>query len=167
MPNDISTETFTIKEAESATGCSPRALRNWVDRKQVYLDAEQDRDDQTWRRFSLLDVTRFALVGRLVACGVSVQRASEIIEDHLGGTFKLLGSYKNTPAGALVAGLKGRPIIAVPGDDGAWKTIDESEISDSFPAAFVKVNTALVAAKVIQVLEMNRDLENRRRGGGA
>ncbi|MHC1710593.1 MAG: hypothetical protein AB9872_00330 [Solidesulfovibrio sp.] len=99
---DVAEQRFTFREAALAAGMTPKTLRNWIDRKLILLDADTDREDDTWRKFSLLDVIRIAFVYRLVGYCVSVNRASELIEDTIVSLAKQLRAFKNPPLAALL-----------------------------------------------------------------
>jgi len=99
---DVAEQRFTFGEAALAAGVTPKTLRNWTDRKLILLDADTDREDDTWRKFSLLDVIRIAFVSRLVGYCVSVRSASELIEDTIVSLAKQLRAFKNPPLAALL-----------------------------------------------------------------
>lgn len=65
-----------------AVGISQKRVRNWLDNKSIYLDANEQRiEDGKHRRFSELDVIRLGLIARLTQIGFSAEEASEFIED--------------------------------------------------------------------------------------
>lgn len=99
---DVAEQRFTFREAALAAGVTPKTLRNWIDRKLILLDANADREDDTWRKFSLLDVIRIAFVYRLVGYCVSVRSASELIEDTIVSLAKQLQAFKHPPLAALL-----------------------------------------------------------------
>jgi hypothetical protein len=69
----------TFTQAARAAGITEKQLRNWLDKQQVRLEADQGRGERKWRRFQLLDVLRLAVVGSIVRYGISVGSAVEMV----------------------------------------------------------------------------------------
>ncbi|TVM16687.1 hypothetical protein DPQ33_11905 [Oceanidesulfovibrio indonesiensis] len=95
---------FTFTEAALAAGVKPKTVRNWLDRGQIHLDAEEQREGEGWRRFSALDALRIAAVARLVERCIPVSKASRIVE--VGIINRRCGHllvYEKTPLKAVVA----------------------------------------------------------------
>jgi hypothetical protein len=68
--------------ATFAVGISQKRVRNWLDREQVYFDANEQREESgKHRRFTELDCIRIGIVGRLTRYGFSPERASDIVEE--------------------------------------------------------------------------------------
>lgn len=71
-------EAFTLAQAAAAAGVSTTQARNWTsgkdDRPELTL-GDPAREAGRWRRFSPLHVYQIAIVGRLVASGVSLKDA--------------------------------------------------------------------------------------------
>ncbi len=76
--------------AAASVGISPKRIRNWLDNRNVYLDANEKRADaRKHRRFSELDVVRMGIVARLTHVGFSAEHASELVEDFLAQVLDL------------------------------------------------------------------------------
>jgi DNA-binding transcriptional MerR regulator len=87
----------TFSHAARAAGVTDRTLRNWLDRGQVILEGDDGRVGATWRRFSILDVVRLAIIGRLVDYGVPVAEAYEIVADTIDPGLRGLMDRPTTP----------------------------------------------------------------------
>jgi hypothetical protein len=66
--------------AVHVAGLSKTQVRNWLIRDQIYLDANEGREEATHRRFSRLDTVRLGLVARLTSLGYTTKLASAIVE---------------------------------------------------------------------------------------
>lgn len=71
--------TFTL--AARAAGVTEKQLRNWLDKAQVPLQGDDERSEGQWRRFSLIDVVRLAVVGSLVRYGIPIVTAADLVGD--------------------------------------------------------------------------------------
>lgn len=101
MPTiQVDSPQFSFREAALASGVSLTQLRNWIDRKQILLDANTEREDASWRKFSILDVLRIAFVSKL-ACFTSIVTASELVETTMLYPAQCLKSFKKAPAAVL------------------------------------------------------------------
>lgn len=103
MKIKIDDQRFTFTEAALAAGVKPKTLRNWLDRGQIALDAEDEREGDGWRRFSFIDVLRIAFVSRLVDYCVPVRVASNLIEDTIISHAKNFRAFDNYPIRAISA----------------------------------------------------------------
>lgn len=122
---------FSFTEAALAAGVTPKTLRNWMDRKQICLDADQEREGDAWRRFSILDVIRVAFVSKLVGYCVSVRTASELIESTIVSLAKRLRAFKNPPLAALMASYDPARFILYEDGDGYAIEFMPGETMDS------------------------------------
>ncbi|WP_155982224.1 hypothetical protein [Xanthobacter sp. 126] len=71
------------------------------------LHSDGERADGAWRRFSLVDVARLAVIGTLVRYGIQVSTAHATVEAHVDGILERLAGYKHTPPDAIIAALNG------------------------------------------------------------
>lgn len=110
MSNPIIRAQITFAHAARAAGLTEKTLRNWLDRGQVILTGDEEREGASWRRFSLLDVVRLACVGRLASYGFSVRDAAVMVDDLIADRLSLLRRYRNTPPNAIAAALHGTTI---------------------------------------------------------
>jgi len=119
MPTlNVDAPQFSFREAALAAGVTPKTLRNWLDRGQILLDADAEREGDANRRYSLLDTMRIAFVSRLVGYCVSVRMASELIEETIVSLAKRLRAFKNPPLAALMASYDpARFVLYEEGDD--------------------------------------------------
>lgn len=119
MANEAQAKRFTFTETALAAGVKPKALRWWLDKGQVHLDAEDEREGTGWRRFSVVDAIRIALIGLLVGYCVPVEHSSEIAEDLIRKKLGLLMTYKNTPFDAVRTALMTAAFAVWP-EGGSW-----------------------------------------------
>jgi len=93
---------FTFTEAALAAGVKPKILRNWLDRGQIFLDAEEQREGEGWRKFSTLDAIRIATISRLVDRCIPVKQASSVFESAIfRGRMSHLLMFNKIPFGAV------------------------------------------------------------------
>lgn len=154
MPNPITTERYSFSAAALASGASPKAIRNWLDKGQVLLQANESREPGRWRRFSVWDVLRLAIVKRLVDFCLPVELASQWAGGVLTPMNRAL-TFKNTPPAALAAGLA-NTILVVWRDGEAWdgQVIRVPGLEPkAIPDSYVTVDVARIAADVVAALE--------------
>lgn len=72
---------FSLTEAAVLASLRPKTVRNWVDRGQLKFQFEEERNDATWRKLSLVDTFGLAIVGVLTRYCVKVDHASAIAAD--------------------------------------------------------------------------------------
>jgi DNA-binding transcriptional MerR regulator len=89
--------TLTFRQVAQAAGITEKTLRNWLDRNQVRLDAQRDRSGEKWRRFSVEDAVRIALIGKLSMFGIPIVQAASVIEDFVGSQIVRATSTFNKP----------------------------------------------------------------------
>ncbi|OHT22180.1 hypothetical protein [Edaphosphingomonas haloaromaticamans] len=63
-----------FSDAAKAIETTPKALRNWIARRQVVLYGQEDT--RVWHDFSLADVASLAITRRLVDFGLKVEEAN-------------------------------------------------------------------------------------------
>ncbi|QFT30102.1 hypothetical protein FIV00_06445 [Labrenzia sp. THAF82] len=73
--NDTLKKKLRFSDIVYGAGATPKAVRNWMQRKQIRLTTFET---DGWREFNLLDVLLLALIRRMVDHGVSVEEASDI-----------------------------------------------------------------------------------------
>src|SRR5262249_35889906 len=78
---------YQFSEAAALADVPPKQVRNWIDRKQLMFrpDAEEEREGQSWRLFSPLDIARIAITKALVDFGIPVGSASLAAMGVFGG----------------------------------------------------------------------------------
>ena len=153
---------YSLREVETVLPVSAKTVRNWLDRRLVYLNANEDRKDGSWRRFTELDAFRLVSIGLMVAYGVPVSLASRILEGELMSIAAEMGL---DPRGAtledLLHGLEGRELrLLVSGsadEDQKWKVITRDEnFDDYWPVHFTTIRLHLVASRLLSALTNNR-----------
>lgn len=107
LPSHIVRPQITFGFAAKAAGISEATLRNWLDRGQVWLEGDDEREEGAWRRFALVDVVRLAIVGRLVGYGLTVEQAAEYASDAFDGLFRYLCDDRRTNRFTLPHSLRG------------------------------------------------------------
>lgn len=108
---------FRLTEAALAIGTTPKQIRNWLAREQIFLDADRSREPGSWRSLTFLDVLRIALVKELAGFCVPVKRASEIVEGAMRVTFGRPSVFEGYDA---VLDIFGSTTLYVWPDDGKW-----------------------------------------------
>jgi hypothetical protein len=79
---------FKKSQVTHIAGVEAVRLQGWLDRDNVYLDALRERVGRDKLDYSFLDALRIALIGRLVAHGMSsAKEASGLVERLIGGTY--------------------------------------------------------------------------------
>ncbi|NUB09726.1 hypothetical protein FW320_26645 [Azospirillum sp. Vi22] len=153
MTNPISDKRYRFSSVVYATGGNAKVIRNWLDRKQVTLEANEEREGQKWRRFSVWDAFRLAVIRRLVEFCIPVEAAGLIVGGLLVPHMLLL-SDKNTPARALAAALSNTVLFAWREEQG-WKHKTYNGVGErpEVPDAVVYVDIGAVAARVIDALQ--------------
>ena len=121
--NQLIEKTYSFTEAALAAGMGPKALRNWIDRGLINLEADENRDGDEWRRFTLYDVLRLAATRELVEFGVSVAEAFRIADAILARARMLL-MYKNTPANVIKSGFMPLAHLVFPIGKDKWDYYD-------------------------------------------
>lgn len=155
MSTPILDRRYTFSDAALASGASPKAIRNWIDKKQVLLDADESRPSGKWRRFSVWDAVRLAYARRMIDSGVPVEFAGLMAGSLLVPVMRLL-SYKNTPPDALTAALRGTQLMMWP-DRSGWQTKivkhGDDPLDITLPAAFFYMDVGRVTEEVIEILK--------------
>lgn len=105
---ECSTEFFSVNssadrkirfsEAAFASGNTPKALRNWLQRGQVTLYSS---DDGGWRNFTLSDVLKLSLVRAMVDFGLKVEDADRLAQYILVGTLPDSFDNRDLPFDAI------------------------------------------------------------------
>jgi hypothetical protein len=164
--NQIANPGYTFTEAALAAGVPPKTLRGWLDRTKNYnlaLDADEEREGIGWRRFSLLDVLRFAMARRLVQCCVPVTKSFEMVSEYLTQRLGLLVTYKNTPVQAITAYVQKDEIWFWPGDEqwhfAVYVGLDHPAFgSGGTPGELLSIiRVSLVVSAVFERLELGGD----------
>jgi hypothetical protein len=79
---------LNTSKVANVAGVEQVRLQGYLDRDNIYLDAIADRPKDKHRTYTFLDAVRVALIGRLVAHGMtSAKEASGLVERLLGGTY--------------------------------------------------------------------------------
>lgn len=117
MTKSITGATVNLTHAAYAAGVEVRALR--YASLDIPLIGQPEPMGGRWRRFSVTDCVRFAVIGRLQAFGIPLAAAVEVlavaVDRHLAG---LVGCGVDLPPDFLVSRLDGLAVHAVPGPDG-------------------------------------------------
>lgn len=129
---------ITIRQAARAIGATEKQLRNWLDRGQVTLEGENDREEGEWRRMSIYDVLRLAVVAKIASYGVSVPDANMVCADTIDGRLALLRRYRNPPAQAIVTGLATTVLGIYRTETGALGVIHEERKPGELPESILK-----------------------------
>lgn len=156
MTNPIIRDRFPFAVVAMAVGAPPKTIRNWLDRGQVVLHADEDREGLKWRRFSVWDVLRLAIVKRLVDFGLPVEVAALWTGGTLVPQVRLLSNYKNTPPDALAASLVHTTLFVWRGESYGWsmEVVREPGVGPSreIPAAVLRVDIGRIARETIDTL---------------
>jgi len=85
MTNPAAIPQFRLRQVCNICEVSERRLRSWLDRKQITLDADTEREEGTTahRRFSVFDLVRIETISRLVDYGAPVAEADRLAEEML------------------------------------------------------------------------------------
>ena len=117
MAKSIAHATVTLTRAADAAGMPVRALRYAA--LDIPLIGQPEPTGGRWRRFSVADCIRFAVIARLQGFGIALPAAVEVlaaaVDRHMGG---LLGCGVDLPPAFLVNRLGGLTVRVVPGPDG-------------------------------------------------
>ena len=117
MAHSITRATVTLTRATHAAGMPVRTLR--CDALAIPLIGQPEPKGGRWRRFSVADCVRFAVIARLQAFGISLPAAVEVVnvavDRHMGG---LTGCGVELPPSFLVDRLDGLAVHLAPGSDG-------------------------------------------------
>jgi hypothetical protein len=156
MQSPITERQYAFGDAVLAAGVSPAALRNWLDRGQIpELDAEaEERAGARWRRFSLLDVLRLAMVRRVVDYGAPVAFAGLAAGGWLASAALLL-AYTRTPVAALAAHYRHRIAVVWRPDAGGWDArmiASTDDLPGGIADAWVTIDLGTVAESVMTTL---------------
>ncbi len=116
MVENITQATVTMTRAASAAGMPIRALRRAA--LTVPRLGAAGRVCGEWRRYNALDCVRLAIVGRLLAFGVSLPAAVEVLEAVDNRLLALVMCGIELPASFLTERLDGLTVHVVPGSDG-------------------------------------------------
>ncbi len=106
---------ITFTGAVRASGNTERQLRHWVDNAQVTLQGDSEREQGQWRRFSLVDVVRLAIIGTLVRYGIPVSVADEVVIMAVDPRLSAFASHVVVPRRAVQVALRGGVLIVSPG----------------------------------------------------
>lgn len=82
MTKDTPQKPVSLGDAAYAAGIEWTRVRNWLDRGQIKLDADADKDSGKHRRFYFWDVVRIGMIGRFVRYGMNVETASKMTETY-------------------------------------------------------------------------------------
>lgn len=117
MTKSITAATVNLTRAAYAAGVEVRALRYAA--LEIPLIGQPEPMGGRWRRFSVTDCVRFAVIGQLQAFGVTLAAAVEVltvaVDRHLAG---LVGCGVELPSSFLVNQLDSLTVHVVPGPDG-------------------------------------------------
>jgi hypothetical protein len=157
MANPVTRAQITFSRAAVAAGLTEKTLRGWLDRGQVILEGDAEREEGAWRRFSILDVVRLAIIGRVVRYGFEVRTAYEIVASTVDGKLRLVASYRNTPPSVIPAALQGLVIVLAYVDGKrvlriGYSPADRPDVSDL--GDFLTVVPAMIADEVVQVMDL-------------
>jgi len=156
LSNPVTERRYVFATATAAAGVTAKRVRNWLDADQVSLDAGEDRAPGKWRRFSVWDAVRLALVGRLVAYACPVVEANRIVAEYLE-RHVLLRRYRNMPPPALAAALRGQLLFAwLDPKTGRWHSAVNTPaqpLDSSVPDTAVLVDAERVVRSVLERLE--------------
>ncbi|MEL6111329.1 MAG: hypothetical protein AAFR20_00855 [Pseudomonadota bacterium] len=74
---------FLLGEAAIAAGLTPSTVRSWINKKQIALESDENRKEQSHRKVSVIETLRFALAGALTKQCLSVEQAWDIAIQHV------------------------------------------------------------------------------------
>ena len=117
MTKSITAATVNLTRAAYAAGVEVRALR--YASLEIPLLGQPEPTGGRWRRFSVTDCVRFAVIGRLQAFGISLAASVEVLA--VAVDRRILGLTLcgvDLPPDFLVSHLDGRAVHVVPGPDG-------------------------------------------------
>ena len=86
---------YTLREASLAVQMPIKTLRNWIDRKEVFLEGLRD-DDGVWRLMSFDEVARLRVARVLNVQGVKIAEAWELSQTIINGFYENLTEGKKT-----------------------------------------------------------------------
>ena len=152
MVENITTRRVTLTCAARAADMPVRVLR--LATLAVPVLGAAGRVSGEWRRFSVMDCVRFAVVGRLLDFGVTLPAAVDVLEAgvdrHLTG-LALCGV--DLPASFLQTRLDGLTVHIVPGPDGLDVYAAPRRLApEPAPAALI-LDLGLIAADAIARLD--------------
>jgi hypothetical protein len=113
-----------FSDAVYAVETTPKALRNWLQRKQVVLDTPTPVGG--WLEFSLADIAILALVRRLVDFGLGVAVASTIANKALKFSWtptRRSATKRDVSAFTLSLSWAGARLIVYRTKDGKWDLV--------------------------------------------
>ena len=117
MAKSITHATVNLTRAAHAAGMPVRVLRYAA--LDIPLLGQPEPTGGRWRRFSVADCVRFAVIARLQGFGIGLPAAVEVlaaaVDRHLGG---LMGCGVDLPPAFLVNRLGGLTVRVVPGPAG-------------------------------------------------
>lgn len=98
----------------AVTGVKAATLRNWLTRKQLVLNANEDHDEEKWRLFSVRDTVQIAVLNSLSSLGLSIKDASTVAD-------VLMPLIENMAV--RIGGFAGDPVLHFWKQDGVWKYV--------------------------------------------
>lgn len=79
--NLLTDSIFTIGQAAQIAGISDKSLRNWLDKGQMRITHDNEREEGGWRRLSLVEIFQISAIARLIKYGFGVSWSSEVLRD--------------------------------------------------------------------------------------
>lgn len=144
-------KTYRAAQAAAALGVTPRQL--WWLTEHVGAGFDHEGARVGWRRFSLFDVCRLALIRALMRYGCPAGEAAKIAID-IFDSRRPMATYKNVPSGGLTS-FFARHLLIVENGGKSWNW--RSDIVPKFdiretPDTCVVIKVGLVVADVEDAL---------------
>ncbi|HEX6960178.1 MAG TPA: MerR family transcriptional regulator [Ferrovibrio sp.] len=136
-----------FSDAVYAIDTSPKALRLWIQRKQVRLSGTTG---EGWAEFSFADIAQLAITRKLVDFGMQVERANEIAAGLLAKIAGPVMRFKNPPPEVIAAAFNGYVLIFWR-ERGEWRwRVDHPGNDGGAPdEAFAAVDLGVTVLKAI------------------
>lgn len=116
MANQLLERKLRFSDVAYAIDSPPKALRNWLQRRQVALFSDDLSDG--WREFSFADIAVLALVRKMVDFGVPVETANGLA--HNAVAMFQIDRFKNMPPTVLATIWHNRTLVAWPTGSNSW-----------------------------------------------
>lgn len=151
MTEKLFARCYPFRVAAALSGASPKAIRNWIDRGQISLDADESRPDGKNRLYSAFDIIRLAIARPLADFSWPVEGAWIIAMGVFVGRAAINFEKTNLSPEEVADRLSGRTIYA-------WRTGSSADfrygqLPSDAPAAVLTVDVARIAREVLEAIE--------------
>lgn len=136
---------FPLRQAVAASKVPEPTLRNWLNRRQLPLNAQEDREEGSWRLFSERDIVTIALAGRLYRLGVPVSQIQKIVGPMVSSYEGALGRVMNSAAGFPMF------LVSRPGDSEDW-AVEPMRPATDIPEAALLIDPWRIAQDALAPL---------------